>query len=258
MIDPDFHADDAEGGMRLGHTVVDIGAQGLQRYASLDFFLGASDLGSTQTSAYNHLDTLRAAAHGLLNCLLHGSAEGYALLHLLGDAAGHQSRVYLGIANLKDGETDFLGHVVFFGHDFERLSQTLYALTTLADHDSRLGGVNGDADLSAGYTLDLDARDAGVGQALHNELAQPMIFTYQFMVIAVGIPARLPALDDAEPEAVWINLMPQVRTSPASDLAPSPHAARQIGGIVRDVNSNMRIAPDDARSATVGANTEAL
>jgi hypothetical protein len=75
MIDPDFDADDSEGRVRLGETVINIGSQCLEWNATLDFLLRASDLGAAQASAHDHFDALRTAAHGLLNRLLHGPAK---------------------------------------------------------------------------------------------------------------------------------------------------------------------------------------
>jgi hypothetical protein len=129
---------------------------------------------------------------------------------------GHQHGIDLGIADLQDGETDLFRHIIFFRHGFKRLTQALHALTALADHDARLGGVNSDADLGAGNALNLDARDGGISQALHDELAQLVIFANEIAVVAIGIPAGLPTLNDAQPEAIWINFMPQARTSSAS------------------------------------------
>jgi hypothetical protein len=157
MIDPDFDADDPEGRMRLGETVINIGPQCLERNATFDLLLRASDLSAAQAPADDHLDALRAAAHGLLNRLLHSPAKGDALLDLLSDPVSDQNGVYLGITNLQNGETNLFRCIIFFRHSFERLAQAFYTLTTLADHDARLRGMNGNADLGAGNALNLDA-----------------------------------------------------------------------------------------------------
>ena len=75
--------------------------------------------------------------------------------------------VHLGLADLEDVQAHLL-----LGQRLQVLAQPLDALAALADHDARLGGVDRDGDLGAGDALDLDARDAGVRQALADRVAQ--------------------------------------------------------------------------------------
>src|SRR5690606_28854380 len=50
LVDPDLDADDAVGGLGLRETVVDVGAQRVQRHAAFAVPLGAGDLDAVQAA----------------------------------------------------------------------------------------------------------------------------------------------------------------------------------------------------------------
>ena len=65
-----------------------------------------------------------------------------------------------------------------------------------------------DVDLRlVGGALDLDLRDARVVEALLQEVADLDVLVQQLGVLAPGEPARVPVLDDAEPEALRMYLL---------------------------------------------------
>lgn len=204
MIDPDLDADDTIGGVRLGQAVVDIGAERLQWHAALRLLLDTRNLSAAEPPAHHDLDALGAHAHRLLDALFHRSAERDALLELIGDAARHQIRVQFGRAYLDDAQAHLL-----FRLALQVLAQPFDTLAALANDDAWLGGVDSDGDLRPGHALNLDARDARVGQPLADDVAQLAIFGKQVFVRLVGVPARVPTFDDAQPEAGGMNFMPQ-------------------------------------------------
>src|SRR6266568_8748130 len=61
-VDPGLDADDAVGGVRLGKTVVDVGAQRVQRQTALQIPLRARDLVAVQPARDPHLDAFAAEA----------------------------------------------------------------------------------------------------------------------------------------------------------------------------------------------------
>jgi hypothetical protein len=63
--------------------------------------------------------------------------------------------------------------------------------------------------LVGGSTLNFDARYGSVGKLFINQLADSIIFREHIFVITLGIPARLPAFDDAEPEPYGMHFMSQ-------------------------------------------------
>jgi hypothetical protein len=79
-IDPDFNANYAKGGMRLGTIVIDIGTQSLQRHLALNLFLCAGNFCPTQASSNNYFDAFGVCTHRLLYSLLHSTAERDTLL----------------------------------------------------------------------------------------------------------------------------------------------------------------------------------
>src|SRR6476469_4269626 len=51
LVDPDLHADAAEGGLGLGEAVVDVGAERVQGHAALAVALGTRHFGTAQAAA---------------------------------------------------------------------------------------------------------------------------------------------------------------------------------------------------------------
>src|SRR5688572_21654107 len=100
LEDEDLHSDRAVGGLGFREAVLDLGAQRMQRHASLAVPLGARDLGAVQTPGAGDLDALRAQAHGVLHGALHGAAKHHPLLELAGDRVGDQLGVELRLADL--------------------------------------------------------------------------------------------------------------------------------------------------------------
>src|SRR5207249_5103828 len=62
LVDPDLHADPAEGRLRLDEAVVDVGADRVQRDAPLRVGLAAAHLRAAQAAAADDLDPVRAGA----------------------------------------------------------------------------------------------------------------------------------------------------------------------------------------------------
>src|SRR5262249_37179079 len=67
LVDPDLHADPAEGRTGLVEAVVDVGAERVQGHLALTVELRARHLGATEAAAALNLDPLGAALHGALD-----------------------------------------------------------------------------------------------------------------------------------------------------------------------------------------------
>src|SRR5205814_4600383 len=85
LVDPDLHADAAEGRLRLDEPVVDVGADRVQRNAALGVHLGAAHLRPAQPAAADDLDPVRAGPDPGRERALHRPPEADAVLELLGD-----------------------------------------------------------------------------------------------------------------------------------------------------------------------------
>src|SRR6478672_1222345 len=127
---PYLDADDAVRRVRLGESVVDVGAQRVQRHAALAIPLAARDLDAVEASRAHDLDALRAEAHRVLHRALHRPAEHDPLLELLRDRVGDELRVDLGLADLLDVEAHLHAH-----HPAQHAAQGLDVLALLADDD---------------------------------------------------------------------------------------------------------------------------
>src|ERR1019366_6754556 len=107
-VDPDLHANPAEGGPGLVEAVVDVGAQSVQRDPALAVELRPRHLGAAEAPRALHPDPLGSALHRRLHRLAHSPPEGNPAGQLLGYALGHQLGVYLGVLYLEDVELDLL------------------------------------------------------------------------------------------------------------------------------------------------------
>src|SRR5262249_37439442 len=107
-VDPDLHADPAEGSARLVEAVVDISPQRVQRDTTLAVELAPAHLRAAQAPGALHPDALRAALERALHRLPHGPPERDPAGQLLGHALRHQLSVHLGVLHLEDVQLDLL------------------------------------------------------------------------------------------------------------------------------------------------------
>src|SRR5215813_8663756 len=154
LVHPALHADHAVRGPRFGKAVIDIGAQSVQRQASLQVPFGARDFVAVQTTAYPHLDTFAAKAQRRVHCLAHGATEADALLKLQRDVLGYQLCIELWLVYFENVDV----HVAA-GALLDLLLQLVDLSALAADDDAGTRGADDDAQLVAG-TLDLNRADA--------------------------------------------------------------------------------------------------
>src|SRR5699024_1944964 len=186
-VDPDLHADAAEGRLGLEEAVVDVRTQGVQGHAALAVELRARHLGTAQTSGALHPDALDLQlTHGRLDGLAHRTTEGHAVGQLLGDTLCDELCVGLGVLDLEDVGLDLLA-----GQLLELAAQTIGLGATATDDDARTRGVDVDADPVPG-ALDLDLGDTGPLHARREQAADRDVFLDVVLVLLVGVPARLP------------------------------------------------------------------
>src|SRR6185503_4778474 len=81
-VDPALHADHAERGARLRKSVVNVGAQSVQRHPAFSVPLRARDLVAAEAPGALHADALRSHAHRTRHGFLHCAAEHDAALQL--------------------------------------------------------------------------------------------------------------------------------------------------------------------------------
>src|SRR5450755_4374949 len=190
---PDLDSDDTVRRFRFRETVVDIRTQRVEWHPSLAIPLATRDFDAVQASRAHDLDALRAKAHRVLHCALHGAAEHDALLELLRDRVGDELRVDLGLADLLDVEPDFGAH-----HLAQVRAQRFDVLALLADHHAGTRTVDGDARV-LGRALDRDLADRGVRELLLQIRADlDVLVQYRRKVLAVRVPLRRPVAIDGK------------------------------------------------------------
>src|SRR5262252_1176259 len=151
LADPDLHADGSIGGVGLGEAIVDIGADGVERHASVAIPFAPRDFRAAQAAGAGDPDAVGPQAEGGGDRLLHGAAEGHPLLELQGHVLGHQLRVELGMDHLLDVEVDLLGRACL-----DLVLELLHLRALAADDDAGPRGEDGDAG-AVGRALDVDA-----------------------------------------------------------------------------------------------------
>src|SRR6476469_2816448 len=178
LVDPDLHADAAEGGLGLVEAVVDVGTERVQGHAALAVELRARHLGAVETNRALDPDALGTRAHRGLHGLLHRPTELHATGELLGHALRDELGVDLGVLDLEDVQLDLLA-----GELLELAAQAVGLGAAATDDDARARGVDVDAD-AVTRALDLHLGDAGALHALGHELADRHVF---LDVVAVAL-----------------------------------------------------------------------
>src|SRR6185312_11485640 len=113
LVDPDLHADAAEGGLGFELAVVDVRTQGVQRHTAFAVELLAGHFCPAQTTGALYADALGTCAHCRLHGLLHRAAESHTRSKLLGDALGNKLGFDLGVLDLEDVQLNLLGGELF-------------------------------------------------------------------------------------------------------------------------------------------------
>src|SRR6478735_1776229 len=201
LVDPDLHADAAEGGLGLVEAVVDVGTQGVQGHAALAVELRARHLGAVETTRALDPDALGTRAHRGLHGLLHRAAELHAAGELLGNTLGDQLCVDLGLLHLEDVQLHLLA-----GELLQLATQAVGLGATATDDDAGTRGVDVHTDAVAG-ALDLHLGDAGALHALGQEATDGDVLTDVGLVELVGVPPALVVGGDAEAEPVRVDLL---------------------------------------------------
>src|SRR5262249_22680383 len=106
LVDPNLHADAAEGGAGLTEAVIDVGPKGVQRHPALAVPLGAGHLRAAEAAGALHADALRAGLLRGLHGPLHRPAETHPAGQLVADTLRDQRRVELRLLDLLDVQLD--------------------------------------------------------------------------------------------------------------------------------------------------------
>src|SRR5581483_7833546 len=203
LVDPDLDADPAEGRLRLGEAVVDVGADRVQRDAPLRVALGAAHLGAAEAAAAHHLDAVGAGAHRRGERALHRAPEADAVLQLLGDRLGDELRVELGPLDLVDVDLD-----VLVRHAVDLFAERVDLDAGLADHDAGAGRVDVDGDPLL-VLADQDVRQPRVRELVVDVLADADVLEQRAREVLVRhVPVRLPVVDDADAHPAGMDLLP--------------------------------------------------
>jgi hypothetical protein len=208
VVDPALDPDPTGGRARLVEAVVDVGAQGVEWNAAVRVALGARHLGPAEPSRDLHPDSLGPGAHRRGQGALHRAPERDAVLELLPDRLGDELGVELGALDLADVHPHRLLRQLV-----QIPPQRIDLGARLPDHDPRTRGVDVDRDLAA-LLSDRDVREARVGEAALDVFANLEVLEQVVGELALVEPVRLPSVDVADPEALWVDLLAHARSTP--------------------------------------------
>src|SRR5262249_4342699 len=221
--DPNFYAAGAVGSEGGGDAVIDIGAQRVQRHASLAVPLHARDLGAAQAARAVDADAVGAKPHGRLHGALHGAPERDPALELLGNRLGHQLGVKLGLADLDD-----VDHHVGPGEAGDLAAQLLDVGALLADDHAGPRRLNRHPALLV-RALDDDLGDRRLLEILQQLAPDRHVLVQQLpALVLAGDPARVPGPVNAEPQPDRIDLLTH-RSTPCRMPPLRPDAPRWSG-----------------------------
>src|SRR6202790_4430404 len=202
LEDPDLDAAGAEGGERGRHSVIDVGAQRVQRHAAFAIPFHARDFGAAETARAVDTNALGAKTHRRLHRGLHGAGERDAALELLGDRFGNQRGIEFRLADLDDVDDDVGG-----GDIGNLLAQLVDGRALPADHHTRTRRVNRHPALLV-RTFDHDPGHRRLLQLLVQDLADFDILVQQLAVfVLAGEPTRIPRPVDAKTQSDWIDFL---------------------------------------------------
>src|SRR3979490_3058363 len=202
LEDPDLDAAGAERGERGRHSVIDVGAQCVQRHAAFAIPFHPRDFGAAEAARAVDTNALGAETHRRLHRALHGAPERDAALELLRDRFGDERGVELRLADFDDVDDDVGG-----GDVGNPLAQLVDVGALLADHDAGTRRMDRHAALLV-RTLDHDPGDRRLLQFLVQDLADFDILVQQLAVfVLAGEPTGIPRPVDAETKSDWIDLL---------------------------------------------------
>src|SRR6266436_4484603 len=222
LEDPYLDAAGAERRERGRDTVIDIGAQRVQRHPAFAIPFHPRDFGAAETARAIDTNALGAETHRRLHSALHRAAERNAALQLLRDRFGDQRGVELGLADFDDVDDD-----VGCGDVGNALAQLVDVGALLADHDAGTRRVDRHAALLV-RTLDHDPGHRRLLQFLVQDLADLDILVQQLAVfVLAGEPTGIPRPVDAETQPDWIDLLThRILPRPWFKRSPRPDEQR--------------------------------
>src|SRR5450755_159832 len=154
FVDPALHPDDAVGGAGFGETVVNVGAQRVQRQPTLQIPFRTRDFVAIQAATDPDLDALAAETQCRIDRLAHGAAEADTLFELQCNRFRNQLGIEFRLVHFLNIDVDLapgaLLHVPFELVDLGPLA---------SDNDARTRCLDDDPQLVAG-TLDFNRTHA--------------------------------------------------------------------------------------------------
>src|SRR6185312_3719307 len=214
LIHPALHSDNAVRGMRLGETVIDIGAKRVQRQLPLQIPLAARDLVSVQTARNPDFNSLAAEPQRGIDRLAHRSPERHAFFQLQRNRLGHKLRVQFRLMHFLNVDEHFalgaLGEIALQLLDLRAFASDDDAGPRCADRHAKL----------IAWAVDFNRAQAGRLEASVQGLLQLDVFAEQLRVIRLREPPRPPGLGDAQPESIWMYFLSHAL--PTCSLRSSP------------------------------------
>ena len=112
LVNPSLNSNHAVGGVCLRKTVINVGAQSVQRQLAVQIPLAAGDFGAIEAARYANLDSLATETLRRIHRLAHGAAECHPLFQLQGDRLRHQLSIKLRLVNFLNIDENFAARLL--------------------------------------------------------------------------------------------------------------------------------------------------
>src|SRR6266702_1791778 len=224
FVNPGLHTDESVGRVSFGKTVIDIGAQSVQRQATLQIPLGAGDFVTIQSARYANLDAFAAEAQCTVHALAHRAAEANALFQLQRNRLCYELSVEFRLVDFQNiHEHVAIGPLLQIGLELVDLG------AFAANDDARTSRANDDPQLVA-RTFDFNRADTCRLELIFQLCLQLDVLDQELVIVAIHVPARLPRLGVAESESVRMDFLSHncFVSLPTAYSGLSPGAAAEL------------------------------
>ena len=207
VADPHLDTEGTNLGVCYCQSVVNVGAEGVQRGTTLFEHLAAGHFGAAHATCDLDLDALSTNAHGVGDGHLDSAAVADTAFDLTGDGVRHDVGVNLGALYLVDVDLN-----IFAGDFLELFLEFVNFLSALADDETGTCGIDGDGD-ELQCTLDDNLAEAGLRKAVAEILADLVVFSYLLCIVATT-PVGVPTTGDTDSVADRVCFLSHITYSP--------------------------------------------
>jgi hypothetical protein len=204
LIDPNLDTDGSVNSLCGCGSVVNIGAERVERdFAHLVHF-ASGDFRSVQSSCNHDLHAPAVHAKGSGHCLSHGAAVRNTLFELNGDVFRNELSIKLWLANFRNVDLNDERVVNLSNHVVQVLSQVINSLSASADDGSWSGSENRELNAVSG-SLDFCSADDSDAVSRTDFFSEFVVRSEHLRVgFLVSVPGAIRGADNPDSKTDWM------------------------------------------------------